>query len=82
MTTTKIAQTLISAGVALLDADEIAKQTVNVQDMYAVQRDIVNRWTAGGLRDAKREAVLGFWNTEKVPLKYKRLLTATEVVDG
>jgi hypothetical protein len=81
MTQAQIAQRLIQAGVPPLDADEIAKQTNNVQDMYVIQRWLFEKWAIGGLRDAKREAVVGWWNTSSVPLKYKRLLTA-EVVNG
>lgn len=81
MTQAQVAQRLIAAGVPPLDADEIAKKTKDVQDMYVVQRELTNQWAIGGLREAKREAVMGFWNTTTVPLKYKRLLTA-EVVDG
>lgn len=81
MTQAQVAHILITAGVPPLDADEIAKKTNNVQDMYVIQRELTNQWTIGGLREAKREAVLGFWNTTTVPLKYKRLLTA-EVQNG
>lgn len=81
MTQAQVAQRLMQAGVPPLDADEIAKQTNDVQDMYVIQRWLFERWSIGGLRDAKREAVVGWWGTTSVPLKYKRLLTA-EAING
>lgn len=70
---------LIAAGIAPTDADAIVEQTKNVQDMYVVQQRLLAEWQTGGLEQAKREAVIAWWNNEKVPFISKRLLTASEV---
>lgn len=77
-----IATVLMTAGVAPTDADAITEQIKNVQDMYVVQQRLLGDWQTGGLEQAKREAVIAWWNNKKIPFTSKRLLTASEVRSG